>query len=58
LPNAPNVQVDKSRIKFTGSTTINFTVTPGSDPDISQTKTLYYATSSTGTKYKFTSPLS
>lgn len=58
LPDAPSVSVDKSRIKSIGSTTINFTVTPGSDPDTSQTKTLYYATSSTGTKNMFTSPLS
>lgn len=57
LPNAPNVSIDKTRVKSTG-TTINFTVTPGSDPDTSQTKTLYYATSSTGTKNEFTSPLS
>lgn len=59
LPGAPNVTVDKTRIRSDGTaTTINFTVTAGSDNNTSQTKTLYYATSEDGTKTLFTSPLS
>ena len=58
LPGTPTVSVDKTRIKSTGSTTVKFTVTAGADNDISQTKTLYYATSASGTKTSFTSPLS
>lgn len=58
LPEAPAVSVNQSRIKSTGSTTIIFTVTPGADVNTSQTKTLYYSTSSSGTKTLFTSPLS
>lgn len=58
LPNAPLVSVDKGRIKSSGSTTITFTVTAGADNDSTQTKTLYYATSASGTKTSFTSPKS
>lgn len=45
LPDSPAIQVDKSRIKSTGSTTVNFTVTPGYDADEQQTRTVYYSTS-------------
>lgn len=58
LPAAPSVTASPAMIKSSGSTTVNFTVTAGSDTNTSQTKTLYYATSASGTKYSFTSPLS
>ena len=58
LPAAPNLdEVSSTRIKSTGSTDVVFTVTAGADADTSQTKTLYYATSPSGTKTLFTSPL-
>jgi hypothetical protein len=57
LPEAPTVSVDKTRIKSTGSTTVTFTVTAGATNDIGQTASLYYATSESGTKTVFTSPL-
>ena len=57
LPAAPSVSVDKSIIPSKGGT-VNFTVTAGADSQSSQTKTLYYSTSATGTKKAFTSPLS
>ena len=58
LPAAPNLDgVSSTRIKSTGSTDIVFTVTAGADADTSQTRTLYYATSPSGTKTLFTSPL-
>lgn len=58
LPVAPNLDgVSSTRIKSTGSTDVVFTVTAGADADTSQTKTLYYATSPSGTKTLFTSPL-
>lgn len=58
LPAAPNLDgVSSTRIKSTGSTDIVFTVTAGVDSDTSQTRTLYYATSPSGTKTLFTSPL-
>ena len=58
LPDAPSVTASPAMIKSSGSTTVKFTVTAGSDTNTSQTKTLYYATSASGTKYSFTSPLS
>ena len=57
LPNAPSVSVNKSVVPSTGGT-VTFTVTAGSDANSSQSRTLYYSTSSGGTKTKFTSPLS
>ena len=57
LPKAPSVSVNKSIVPSTGGT-VTFTVTAGSDANSSQSRTLYYSTSSGGTKTKFTSPLS
>lgn len=57
LPNAPTVSASPTRIKSTGSTTVTFTVTAGATNDTGQTASLYYATSATGTKTVFTSPL-
>ena len=57
LPNAPTVSTSPTRIKSTGSTTVTFTVTAGATNDTGQTASLYYATSATGTKEPFTSPL-
>lgn len=56
VPNAPTVSADTTRIPSTGAT-VKFTATAGSDSD-GQSCTLYYSTSSSGTKTKFTSPLS
>ena len=56
LPSAPTVSADRTSVPSTGGT-VKFTVTAGSDSD-GQTRTLCYATSSSGTKIKFTSPLS
>ena len=56
VPNAPTASADTTRIPSTGAT-VKFTVTAGSDSD-GQSCTLYYSTSSSGTKTKFTSPLS
>lgn len=52
LPGAPTVTANKTRIPARGTEDerkVTFTVTAGTDPD-SQTKTLYYATSATGSK--------
>ena len=57
LPNAPTVSASPTRIKSTGSTTVTFTVTAGATNDTGQTASLYYATSATGAKEPFTSPL-
>ena len=56
LPNAPSASATPTRIKSTGSTSVSFTVSAGTDSD-GQTRTLYYATSASGTKTVFTSPL-
>ena len=56
LPSAPTVSADRTSVPSTGAK-VKFTVTAGSDSD-GQTRTLYYATSNSGTKIKFTSPLS
>ena len=56
LPAAPSVSVDKTTLPSSGGT-VTFTVSAGSDNNSSQTKTLYYSTSASGTKTKFTSPL-
>lgn len=56
VPNAPTASADTTRIPSTGAK-VKFTVTAGSDSD-GQSCTLYYSTSSSGTKTKFTSPLS
>lgn len=56
VPNAPTASADTTRVPSTGAT-VKFTVTAGSDSDV-QSRTLYYSTSSSGTKTKFTSPLS
>lgn len=58
LPAAPTASASPTRIKSSGSTTVIFTVTAGNDANTGQTKTLYYATSASGTKTVFTSPLS
>lgn len=55
VPSAPSVSTNRTVIPSTGGS-VTFTVTAGSDPD-GQTRTLYYATSSNGTKINFTSPL-
>lgn len=55
LPGAPSVSVDKTIVPSTGDK-VTFNITAGSDKDSSQTRTLYYSTSSTGTKTKITSP--
>ena len=55
VPGAPTVSQNKTIIPSTGGS-VTFTVTAGSDVD-GQTRTLYYATSSSGTKTLFTSPL-
>lgn len=56
LPEAPTASADRTSVPSIGAT-VKFTVSAGSDKD-GQSCTLYYATSSTGTKTKFTSPLS
>ena len=56
LTEAPTASVDRTSVPSIGAT-VKFTVSAGSDKD-KQSCTLYYATSSTGTKTKFTSPLS
>ena len=56
LPEAPTASADRTSVPSIGAT-VKFTVSAGSDKD-KQSCTLYYATSSTGTKTKFTSPLS
>ena len=58
LPAAPAVSVDKTTIPSTTGAKATFTITAGSDVNTSQTKTLYYSTSSSGTKTKITSPWS
>ncbi len=55
LPAAPSVTASPTMIKSSGSTTVNFTVTAGSDTNTSQTKILYYSTSESGAKTKITS---
>ncbi len=45
LPQEPSISVDKTRIKSTGSTTVNFIVAPGNDNDTEQTKMVRYSTS-------------
>lgn len=54
-PGAPSVSQNKTVIPSTGGS-VTFTVTAGSDPD-GQSLSLYYSTSSGGTKTAFTSPL-
>ena len=56
VPGAPTVSANKTLLPSAGGN-VTFTATPGSDPD-GQTLTLYYASSTSGTKYSFTSPLS
>lgn len=56
LPGAPTVSVSNTVVPSFGET-VKFNVTAGSDSD-RQSCTLYYATSSTGSKTQFTSPLS
>ena len=56
LPDVPKVSASAIRVPSTGGT-VKFTVSAGSDED-RQSRTLYYATSSTGNKTLFTSPLS
>ena len=57
LPAAPSVSVNKTIVPSSNGQ-VTFTVTAGSDNDTSQTKTLYYSTSASGSKTKFTSPWS
>lgn len=54
-PNAPSVSANRTVVPSYGGS-VTFTVTAGTDPD-GQTRTLYYSTSSSGTKTLFTSPL-
>lgn len=57
LPKSPKIVSTNTRVVSASGTEVIFNVTAGSEPD-EQSRTLYYATSSTGTKTKFTSPLS
>ena len=57
LPKAPTVVSTNTTVVSASGTEVIFNVRAGSDPD-RQNCTLYYATSSTGVKTKFTSPLS
>ena len=57
LPASPKIASTNTRVVSASGTEVIFNVTAGSEPD-DQSSTLYYATSSTGTKTKFTSPLS
>lgn len=57
LPTAPTVVSTNTTEVSASGTEVIFNVRAGSDPD-GQNCTLYYATSSTGVKTKFTSPLS
>ncbi len=57
LPTAPTVVSTNTTVVSASGTEVIFNVRAGSDPD-GQNCTLYYATSSTGAKTKFTSPLS
>lgn len=57
LPAKPTVVSTNTKVVSASGTEVIFNVTAGSEPD-GQSRTLYYATSSTGTKTKFTSPLS
>lgn len=57
LPESPKIVSTNTRVVSASGTEVIFNVTAGSEPD-EQSRTLYYATSSTGTKTKFTSPLS
>ena len=57
LPASPEIVSTNTRVVSASGTEVIFNVTAGSEPD-GQSRTLYYATSSTGTKTKFTSPLS
>lgn len=54
-PNKPSVSANRTKVPSYGGN-VTFTVTAGTDPD-GQTRTLYYSTSSSGTKTLFTSPL-
>lgn len=57
LPAKPTVVSTNTTVVSTSGTEVIFNVMAGSDSD-GQNCTLYYATSSTGSKTKFTSPLS
>ena len=57
LPKSPKIVSTNTKVVSASGTEVIFNVTAGSEPD-EQSRTLYYATSSTGTKTKFTSPLS
>ena len=57
LPKAPTIVSTNTTVVSASGTEVIFNVRAGSDPD-GQNCTLYYATSSTGVKTKFTSPLS
>lgn len=57
LPESPKIVSTNTRVVSASGTEVIFNVAAGSEPD-EQSRTLYYATSSTGTKTKFTSPLS
>ena len=56
LPSAPTMSVDKKIVPSTTGSTVTFTLAAGSDSDGSQTKTLYYSTSASGTKNLISSP--
>ena len=57
LPASPEIVSTNTKVVSASGTEVIFNVAAGSEPD-GQSRTLYYATSSTGTKTKFTSPLS
>ena len=57
LPAAPSVSVNKTIVPSAGGQ-VTFTIVAGNDSNSSQTRTLYYSTSKTGTKSKITSPWS
>lgn len=54
LPNAPSVIASKTTVASSGEN-VSFTITAGSDTNSGQTRTLYYSTSSTGSKIKINS---
>lgn len=52
-PGVPNVSVDKTIVPSTGGE-VEFTIEAGSDANSSQTRTVYYSTSATGSKKQIT----
>lgn len=54
LPAAPSVSIDKTIVPSSGGT-VTFTVNAGADSNSGQTRTVWYSTSSTGTKKEVSS---